>query len=160
MYSPSDSSLASAAGTTVANLPRYITATRSDKREDFVELGRNEKNGLAGSAGFAKAGVNELDCTDVHAASRLRREKNGEVATHLSGDDDFLLISAGQIASRQIRDRWPDVERLDLRLGVCVDAVGIEKSVVRKIGLESEYEIVGDRIVENQSSAVTVFGNV
>ena len=39
MYSPSTSSLASAAGMTTANLPRYITAIAIRQREHLVELG-------------------------------------------------------------------------------------------------------------------------
>ena len=80
--------------------------------------------------------------------------------SHLSGYYDLLLISAGECSRRKSARGRTDVKGFDLLLRVLVDAIGVEHPTICELALEPEHEIVSDRVVENQTSAVTILGNM
>ena len=57
--------------------------------------------------------VDELDRADVDAAGRLADEQHLGVALHLAGDDDLLLVAAGEVGGLEVAGRRADVEALD-----------------------------------------------
>ena len=105
--------------------------------------------------------MNELDCADVDAARRLRREENGEVASHFPRDHDLLLISARKSARRRGAGWRPDVEgRRSVVLAFSIIAILVEHAALREVLLHAEDQVVGDRVLEDESAAMPVFRNV
>ena len=102
---------------------------------------------MPASRACAEPRVDELDRADVDAARRLRGEQHLKVAPHLAGDDDLLLVAAGECARRQERIGGADVERLDLPPRVLEDPLAVEAQAIRESVLLAEYEIFGDRVV-------------
>ena len=85
-------------------VPWNITAIRSPSASDLVELGRDDQHGRALVALLDDALVDVLDRADVEAARRLGRHDQLERPRELAGDDDLLLVAAGQVA-RRVEDR-------------------------------------------------------
>src|SRR5688500_11754447 len=105
--------------------------------------------------------MNELDGADIYTAGRLGREQNSERLTHLSGDHDLLLISTGKIAGCDLAVGRTDVELGDLCLRVFPDSITVEHaSTASELFLAAENEVVGDRIVEDETAMMPVFRNV
>src|SRR2546423_2424283 len=80
------------------------------EREHFIQLGAYEKNRLALRARIEQLLVDELDGADVYPACGLRGKQDREVASHLSGDDDLLLVTTRQSSGGKNGVRRPDVE--------------------------------------------------
>ena len=53
---------------------------------------------MPGVALLDRLAVDELDAADVEAARRLVEDEQPQVAVELAGDDDLLLVAAGQRA--------------------------------------------------------------
>ena len=87
------------------------------ERLDLVELDRDEQDRLAAVAQRDDLLVDELDGADVDAAGRLADQQHLGVALHLAGDDDLLLVAAGEVGGLQVAGRRADVEALDARRG-------------------------------------------
>src|SRR6185503_8851292 len=96
----------------------------------------------------------------VYAARGLGCEQNREAPPHLAGDDDFLLITAGKRARCQQRIRRPDIERRDFLERVLHHPVAVQDSPLREMLLQSEDEIVPDRVLHDETAAMSVFGYV
>ena len=64
--------------------------------QDLVELGRHEQDGRPRVALGDDLLVDELDAADVEAAGRLVEHQEPKLAAELAGDDDLLLVAAGQ----------------------------------------------------------------
>ena len=85
------------------------------ERLDLVELDRDEQDRLAAVAQRDDLLVDELDGADVDAARRLADQQHLGVALHLAGDDDLLLVAAGEVGGLEVAGRRADVEPLDAR---------------------------------------------
>ena len=82
--------------------------------------------------------MNELDRADVDTACRLRGEEHAEIAAHLAGDDDLLLVAAREGARRQRCVSGANVECRDLAARVArdpVDVQGVDESSAREMML-------------------------
>src|SRR2546423_1798558 len=104
--------------------------------------------------------MNEFDGADVDATGRLGGEQHLERAAHLAGDDDLLLVAAGQRTRGEHRIVGPNVERLNLPPRVLEYAVEIEAHAVREMMLLAEDQVLSHGIVEDQAALVAVFRNV
>ncbi len=104
--------------------------------------------------------MNELDCAYVNAARRLRREQDRESPSHLASDDHLLLIPARQSPCGEKGIGRPDIKGCDRPHRVLLHAITVDDTVSGEILLNTENEIVGDRVLENQPATVPVFGYV
>ena len=86
------------------------------QRADFVELDRDQQDGLAGIAHLDDLVVDELDGADIDAARRLADDQHVGIALHLAGQNDLLLVAAGEIGGLEIDIGRADVELLDMAL--------------------------------------------
>ena len=103
---PSSPSVAVAGSASPTMWPSNITRMRSRERADFVELDRDEEDRLARVAHLDDLVVDELDGADVDAARRLADDQHVGIALHLAGEDDLLLVAAGEVGGLELA-RWP-----------------------------------------------------
>ena len=87
--------------------------------EHLVELGGDEHDGRAAVALGHDPLVHELDRADVEAAGRLRDDQQLQRPRQLAGEDDLLLVAAGQRVGR----------------GVSIDGVRTSNSSTRSVAL-------------------------
>ena len=132
------------------------------QRVDLVELGGDDDHGDAVVALLDDPAVHELDRPDVEAAGRLARDQHLVLAPDLPGQDDLLLVAAGERARRGGGGSGADVELLDQRGRVGadrgqlqVDAGGERRPVV---GVEDE--VLGDRERADEPVLPAVLGDV
>jgi len=103
--------------------------------------------------------VDELDGPHIDAARRLGGEEQAEIAPHLARDDDLLLVPAGERTGRERRVGGPNVEGAYLLRGVLGDRPHVERRTAEVV-LPAEDQVVGDRVVEDEPSAVAILGDV
>ena len=72
------------------------------ERADFVELDRDEEDRLPRVAHLDDLVVDELDGADVDAARRLADDQHFGIALHLAGEDDLLLVAAGEVGGLEL----------------------------------------------------------
>ena len=162
MYSPSTSSLASDGRHHHGEFAAVHHRDAIRQREDFVELGADEQDRLALRARVEQLLVNELDRADIDAARWLRREEHGEVLCPISrAIDDLLLIAARERARGKTAD-WAAGcrRRRSPRIAFSITRSRSMIAAFREMLLDAENQVVGDRVLEDQSAAVPVFGNV
>ena len=130
-------------------LPRYITAIRSASAEHLVELGGDDDDGGAVVALGDDPLVDELDRADVEAARRLGHDQQLQRAGQLAGEDDLLLVAAGQASTRGARCDGVRTSNSSTRsLGVlrgCGRGRGTCRLDERRAVVEVEHEVLGDR---------------
>ena len=97
------------------------------ERLDLVELDRDEQDRLAAVAQRHDLVVDELDRPDVDAAGRLADQQHLRVALHLAGDDDLLLVAAGEVGGLEVAGRRADVEALDRGAREVADRGAVER---------------------------------
>ena len=68
------------------------------EREDLLELERDEQDAASLVALLDHAAMHELDRADVEPPRRLRGDQDLGVAVDLAGEDDLLLVPAGEAA--------------------------------------------------------------
>src|SRR5437764_3882434 len=106
--------------------------------------------------------VDELGRADVHAARRLSSYQELATAGELAGDDYFLLIAAGERASRHAHRASPNVEFLSDALGEANDGVAHDPDAVcegRSL-VRTQHEVVGHGVAEHQSMLLAIFRNM
>src|SRR4029077_18658788 len=79
------------------------------------------------------------------------------------GDDDLLLVAPGECSCRRRRTRRPDVEFFDQSLRPVEDRLEAQDQPVpgkQRGPLPAQDQVVGDRVVQDQAGAPTIFGNM
>ena len=71
--------------------------------------------------------MHELDRAHVEATCRLPGDEQLRIAAELSGDDDLLLVAAGEIGSCHELAWRADVEVLDALLGDRFHRLAVQK---------------------------------
>src|SRR5207247_1851979 len=105
--------------------------------------------------------VDELDAADVQAASGLVEDEQLQVVAELAGDDDLLLIPAGE-RSRGRLDAWgADIELFDEADGVLRDRPEVPDDVreparKRRLGISRQREVVVKGVCEDEPEAMTI----
>src|SRR5438093_8451790 len=79
------------------------------KRQDLLELERDQQHRLAVVTGVDEAPVHELDRAHVETAGRLCRDQNARFAADLPGEHDLLLVPPGQGGRARLRPAASDV---------------------------------------------------
>ena len=69
------------------------------ERADFVELHRDQQNGLALVTQCDEAPVDEFNGADINAAGGLADDQQIRIALDLAGQNDFLLVAAGEFCA-------------------------------------------------------------
>src|SRR6516164_8798845 len=125
---------------------------------DLVELGRDDHHRHALVPLGDQALVYKLDRADVEAAGRLADDHQLDVAAHLPGDHDLLLIAAGQRPGRRRGGRGPNVILLDALDRRFPDGVQVQRDAggVRRPVVDVEDEVVGDREVGHEAILGTI----
>src|SRR6516225_165071 len=120
---------------------------------NLVELGGDDQHRHALVPLGDQAFVHELDRADVQAAGRLADDHQLDVAAHLPGDHDLLLVAAGQHPGRRRGGRGPNVILLDALDRRFPDGVQVQRDAggVRRPVVDVEDEVVGDREVGYQA---------
>ena len=83
--------------------PRNITAMRSLKREDVLELFADKQDGAPRLALAQEFAMHEFDDADIDAARRLVAQKQTVRLGELAGEYDLLGVAAGEPAARHLR---------------------------------------------------------
>ena len=133
------------------------------EREDLVELGGDQQHGGAPVALLDDPPVDVLDRADVQPAGRLGGDQQPDRPGQLAGDDDLLLVAAGQRADRRLHRGRPDVELARACAGRCrCTSLEVPRAVpgVRREVVQVEHQVVGDRHVEHQALELAVLGDV
>ncbi len=78
----------------------------------FVEIAGAHQNTAAAFGEIADQGVNLRLGGNVNALRRLIKQKHADLAREPFGDDDLLLIAAGQHRGPHARLARPDIEQL------------------------------------------------
>src|SRR5215471_4823693 len=120
---------------------------------DLIELGRDDHHRHALVPLGDDAFVHALDRADVEAAGRLADDHQLDVAAHLPGDHDLLLVAAGQRPGRRRGGRGPNVILLDALDRRFPDGVQVQRDAggVRRTVVDVEDWFVGDREVSHQA---------
>ena len=89
--------------------------TRIRSESERISSSSSETSRIAASlvALLDEAAVHELDRADVEAPRRLRGDQHLRVAVDLAGEDDLLLVAAGEAARAGLRPAAAHVELLD-----------------------------------------------
>src|ERR687898_283333 len=100
--------------------------------QNLVQLEGEQQDPLAGVAGGDELLVDELDGADVEAARRLDGEQDVRITVQLAGDDQLLLVAAGEGAGDGVGRRGADVELLHqlarhAAAGAAVDAAAADE---------------------------------
>ena len=97
--------------------------------------------------------MHELDRAYVQAAGRLADDHQFDVPAHLPGDHDLLLVAAGQRPGRRRDGGGPHVVLLDALDRRFPDRVQVQREAggVRRLVVDVEDEVVGDREVSHQA---------
>ena len=85
------------------DLPAIHDGDPVTQLEDLVELGRDEQHGRTRIPLLDRLAMDELDAADVEPARGLVEDEETEVAVELPGDDDLLLVAAGQRPGKHVR---------------------------------------------------------
>ena len=132
--------------------------------QHLVEVGGDEKDRAPSVALGDDLVVDELRGSNVQAARGVDRHEELGVGVELTGEDDLLLVAAGQRARRLVDGRAADVVLLTQALGVVVNGAELEPRAVA--GREAvgrgllEHEILGDGHVAHEAHLVAVLGDV
>ena len=113
MSRPTSSRFAVRPSTTATMRPRYMTPMRSDSSRTSSSSAETSRTAVPASRLAIVLAVDELDAAHVEAAGRLVEHEQPEVAVELAGDDELLLVAAGQRPGGDRGRRRPDVELLD-----------------------------------------------
>src|SRR5215471_18970250 len=129
---------------------------------DLVEFGRDDHHRHALVPLGHQAFVHELDRADVQAAGRLADDHQLDVPAHLPGDHDLLLVATGQRPGRRGGGLGPHVVLLDALDRRFLDRVEVQCDTggIRRLVVDVEYEVVGDREVSHQAVLGTVLGDI
>ena len=133
------------------------------ERQDLVQLERDEQDRSALVALGDEPAVEVLDRADVEAARRLRGDQHLRVARDLAGRDDLLLVAARKAAGPRQRAAAADVELADQRCARARPAARGKSQPqlrVRRLRVVVEGDVLGDRELEHEPSALPVLGDV
>ena len=86
--------------------------------EQLVQISADQQDGAAPGPLFQDALMDEPGGADVHPASGLADNEQGDARAELPGDDRFLHVAAGQGVHRLIHTGGADIELPDQFLGV------------------------------------------
>jgi hypothetical protein len=130
--------------------------------EHLVEFGGDEQHRGALIALGDELGVDVLDRADVDTSGRLRRDEQVDRAIELAGDDELLLVAAGQGAGRRGDRRGADVEGAHELLGVGVDGRELQRAALGvRLGVpQVEHEVLRDGEVATSPSLLRSSGHV
>src|SRR5215472_4851097 len=129
---------------------------------DLVKLGRDDHHRHSLVTLGDQAFVHELDRADIQAAGRLADDHQLDFPAHLPGDHDLLLVATGQRPGRRGGGLGPHVVLLDALDRRFLDRVEVQRDTggVRRLVVDVEYEVVGDREVSHQAVLGTVLGDI
>src|SRR5260221_8357370 len=84
------------------------------------------------------------------------------MAGQLTGDDQLLLIAAGEIRRAQVGDAWPDIEAFHQALAAFGDGFLVQERAATETGfmLIAEHGGFGGGKAAHQAETLTVFGNM
>src|SRR5579884_4354004 len=123
---------------------------------DFVQFGGDEQDGLARVALLNQAAVDEFDGADIDAARGLGRDQHGRVAGELAGNDDLLLVAAGERAGRGRSRGRAHVELGDEFLRPVCDVAQLQhEAAASKLrpSLSPQDHVILDRVGEDEAAA-------
>src|SRR5215469_1234599 len=106
--------------------------------------------------------VYELDRADVQASGRLAGQQQLDLAPHLPGDDDLLLVPARQCSGGSGDRSGADVVVSDAALRGSADRLEVERYSARvgRLVIDIEHEVFRDREVAHQAVLLPVFRHV
>ena len=132
------------------------------ERVDLVQLGRDDEHGHAVVALLHDAAVHELDRADVEATGRLAGHQHLVLPPEFPGQDDLLLVAAGQRAHRRVRGLGADVELLHPLGRVAGDGAQVEVDArgERRPVVAVQDHVVGHREGADQPVFLPVLGDV
>ena len=116
------------------------------ERVHLVELGRDDEHGHALVPLGDDLLVDELDGPHVHPAGGLGGEEELEGPGELPGDDDLLLVAAGEGLHGGVHGGGADVELLDGAAGVGLDLAQPQGRAAGEavVAVEVQHEVLGD----------------
>ena len=95
--------MVSATGTGPRSRPRAITMMRSATIPNFGEISGEKQNRDTSGALRDQPVADRDHGADVEAAGRVSGENDGNVVAELAGNDELLLIAAGEIGHARPR---------------------------------------------------------
>ena len=132
------------------------------ERVDLVQFGRDDEHGHAVVALLHDAAVHELDRAHVQAPGRLAGHQHLVLPAEFPGQDDLLLVAAGQRAHRRVRRLGADVELLHPFGRVAGDGaqVQVDARGERRPVVAVQDHVVGHREGADQPVFLPVLGDV
>src|SRR5712691_4149780 len=105
--------------------------------------------------------MDEFDAPDVETSGRLVKDEGRELAAELAGDDDLLLVAAGQGRDRHRHRRRPDVVLAYGLLRPRLDRLVVPEQTpdVGRLVVLGQDEVVLDREGQHQPEAMAVAGD-
>ena len=145
--------------TSPERLPSHITMMRSQTPISSGISGRNHDNGLALLYQLAEQQVNIALGADIDAAGRLIEDDDIRVVQQPLGDNDLLLVAAGQVARNLVAGRSFDVQLFDVLHGSGACLVLVVKAVAEQLFDGYHGDIVVYRAAEVQTSDFSVLSD-
>src|SRR5262249_16570848 len=106
--------------------------------------------------------LHELDGADVESLAWLTHDQHLWPALDLAGQDDFLLIAAGEIARLLVDALQAHVVRLDEACRMVARGGEVEQAMSRerRPAIVTQHDVGGDRIVEHEAGSLAVLRNI
>src|SRR5450830_876310 len=129
--------------------------------QHFWQLGRNHHDGLALFCEGVEQFVDFALGADVNATRRLIKKQDVAIAQQPLGDDDLLLVAAGQQACRLIDGRRLDGELAHIALRSAANRRLIEEKTLFQETIHARHDDVGLHIeTSGQTEMLAVFRQV
>src|SRR5271165_2601131 len=127
--------------------------------DQLRQFGRDEEDASAFRGQSPQEIVDFRLGADVDAARRLVAEEDLRTAEEPLGDDDLLLVAAGEVAHDLVDRRRLDAELFDQFRRRAAFGVALQNPVARDLLQIGDGDVFGARHAEQQALALAVFGH-
>ena len=149
-------SSSASAGASETTAPSAITSTRSARPKHLGDLAGDHDDGDTAVGEVADQRVDLRPRPDVDTAGRLVEEQDLAVAEQPAGQDDLLLVAAGEGARDPGHVGRPDVERLGLRAGGGLLGAPGQEAAAGEAAQAGDGDVAVDGVVEQQRLALAL----
>ena len=127
-------------------------------RQQFGVIGADEQNADALCGQLIDDFIHLELGPDVKALRRFVKNQQSRLGEEPAGDDNFLLVAAGQELYRSLQRRWGDVELLDVLAAIALFACQVQEEPGEQFDQPRDGDIRGALKIKEQAICFPVFG--
>ena len=146
------------AGTVCTTRPSRDDQDGVGEAEHFFDLAGDDHDGVAGGGEAADQGVDLRAGADIDAAGRLIQQQHPGAVHQPAGEQDLLLVAAGEGHRGPVGIGRSQLQCLDLLPGDLALGALIEEAGLGEPGHRRQRHVHEDRLIEHEALALALLG--